>query len=370
MFVNPDKTKLSFALQLAGGGVMPATVWRSGAVAAPGREGGSGAGPPCWAVHCRPHCAGSAALLWRPMCWLPTSSVVLPRSRRGHIREMVRPSAQHEQPRAAGGLHAVGGCLSVCWGVASRGWAAAALRLSMHTASSCTAFQETSPTGAPACPPSLCPASPSPSRRRYSGEHISVSLTLPLRSRPGAQLAPRLCHYLRPKIHPLLLDATINSPLTVRLNIFQVGATRRVSSHAAAAPRLPQGTLALVCSSGQDGVSCPPCGLPRPRGRAMSQPCPPTSLLALPWLARIPTACLPFCVQAFLLGAMKLHCYVAALPAAPAPGSRVLLEAIETGGRDLGAPARVLVGWCALARRCGGMVAGGVSQPCRGRADG
>lgn len=36
------------------------------------------------------------------------------------------------------------------------------------------------------------------------------------------QLATRLCHYLRPKIHPLLLDATINSPQTVCLNIYQV----------------------------------------------------------------------------------------------------------------------------------------------------
>ena len=41
---------------------------------------------------------------------------------------------------------------------------------------------------------------------------------------PGSippQLAARLCHYLRPKIHPLLLDGTMNSPQTVRLNIFQ-----------------------------------------------------------------------------------------------------------------------------------------------------
>ncbi|KAL4423217.1 hypothetical protein ABPG77_000009 [Micractinium sp. CCAP 211/92] len=90
---------------------------------------------------------------------------------------------------------------------------------------------------------------------RYAGEHVSTALTLPLRRQPGLQLAARLCHYLRPKIHPLLLDATINSPQTVRLNIY----------------------------------------------------------------------------QAFLLGAMKLHCYVKALPAAPAPGTRLLLDAILTG---------------------------------------
>ena len=42
------------------------------------------------------------------------------------------------------------------------------------------------------------------------------------------QLAVRLCQYLRPKIHPLLLDAAINSPLTVRLNLYQVGASVRL----------------------------------------------------------------------------------------------------------------------------------------------
>lgn len=35
--------------------------------------------------------------------------------------------------------------------------------------------------------------------------------------------------------------------------------------------------------------------------------------------------------QAFLLGAMKFHCYVRALPAAPAPGTAVLLDAILSG---------------------------------------
>jgi hypothetical protein len=35
--------------------------------------------------------------------------------------------------------------------------------------------------------------------------------------------------------------------------------------------------------------------------------------------------------QAFLLAAMKFHCYVKALPAAPAAGAGVLLEAILSG---------------------------------------
>lgn len=35
--------------------------------------------------------------------------------------------------------------------------------------------------------------------------------------------------------------------------------------------------------------------------------------------------------QAFLLAAMKFHCYVRALPAAPATGAAVLLDAILSG---------------------------------------
>jgi hypothetical protein len=61
-----------------------------------------------------------------------------------------------------------------------------------------------------------------PGKCRYCGEHIATSLTLPLRKKPGAQLAIRLCQFLRPKVHPLLLDSTINSPQTVRLNVYQV----------------------------------------------------------------------------------------------------------------------------------------------------
>jgi hypothetical protein len=53
----------------------------------------------------------------------------------------------------------------------------------------------------------------------------------------------------------------------------------------------------------------------------------------------------PIHPQAFLLGAMKFHCYVAALPAAPAPGARVLLEAIETGGARRCTDACVVVVW-------------------------
>ena len=58
-----------------------------------------------------------------------------------------------------------------------------------------------------------CQASPVLSR-----QHICLAAVQP----PGQQLPSKLCHYLRPKCHPLLLDATINSSSTVRLNIYQV----------------------------------------------------------------------------------------------------------------------------------------------------
>ncbi len=39
---------------------------------------------------------------------------------------------------------------------------------------------------------------------------------------PGKALVGKLCAHVRPKCHPLLLDTSINSPATVRLNLFQI----------------------------------------------------------------------------------------------------------------------------------------------------
>lgn len=57
---------------------------------------------------------------------------------------------------------------------------------------------------------------------RYSGQHIATSLTLSSTERPGCMLLNKVLSYMRPKMHALLLDSTINSPLTIRLNIYQV----------------------------------------------------------------------------------------------------------------------------------------------------
>jgi hypothetical protein len=50
--------------------------------------------------------------------------------------------------------------------------------------------------------------------------HLLPAVDWPQRA--GEGLADKLCMHLRPKCHPLLLDAAINSPTTVRLNIYQV----------------------------------------------------------------------------------------------------------------------------------------------------
>lgn len=56
---------------------------------------------------------------------------------------------------------------------------------------------------------------------RYAGEHLRMSLTVPVKRRAGLLLRQRISLFLLPKMHPLLLDSTINSPETVRLNIYQ-----------------------------------------------------------------------------------------------------------------------------------------------------
>lgn len=55
---------------------------------------------------------------------------------------------------------------------------------------------------------------------RYEGSHLRTSLAR-LAVQAGANLGRRLCAYLRPKCHAILLDTTLNSRTTVRLNIYQ-----------------------------------------------------------------------------------------------------------------------------------------------------
>jgi hypothetical protein len=58
---------------------------------------------------------------------------------------------------------------------------------------------------------------------RYAGSHISTALCLSRTRRAAGGLAGRVAGWVAPKAHPLLLGAGLNSPATVRLNIYQVG---------------------------------------------------------------------------------------------------------------------------------------------------
>eukprot|EP00963_Diacronema_lutheri_P012874 scaffold2044_cov305-Pavlova_lutheri.AAC.24 len=57
---------------------------------------------------------------------------------------------------------------------------------------------------------------------RYRGDGIASTLTIPLTKRPGKMLATKLCSYMRPKCHAILFDRAINSPTTIRLNVYQL----------------------------------------------------------------------------------------------------------------------------------------------------
>lgn len=76
---------------------------------------------------------------------------------------------------------------------------------------------------------------------RYCGEHIGSSLNIPISRKPGATLSSKLCHYIRPKIIPVLLDQEINSPLTIRINVYQTFLLGAMKLHC------------FVC-----GLTCPP----------------------------------------------------------------------------------------------------------------
>lgn len=63
-------------------------------------------------------------------------------------------------------------------------------------------------------------APPCPKWHKHMHTEV-LALTLLPSPLAGRQLPVRLMLFMRPKCHPLLLDATINSTLTARVNIFQ-----------------------------------------------------------------------------------------------------------------------------------------------------
>ncbi|WIA23695.1 hypothetical protein OEZ85_000387 [Tetradesmus obliquus] len=75
---------------------------------------------------------------------------------------------------------------------------------------------------------------------RYAGSHIASSLTLNREGRPGRLLCAKLLSYMRPKMHGLLLDTSINSAAKVRLNIYQAFLLSFMKMHWAARCLLPR----------------------------------------------------------------------------------------------------------------------------------
>ncbi|GAB2290163.1 hypothetical protein Dimus_024445 [Dionaea muscipula] len=56
---------------------------------------------------------------------------------------------------------------------------------------------------------------------RYLDNHLSSTLTVCWHDKPGHHLKAKLCHYMRPKCYPLFYDPDLNSPSTIRLNVYQ-----------------------------------------------------------------------------------------------------------------------------------------------------
>ncbi|CAO2830156.1 unnamed protein product [Amaranthus hypochondriacus] len=56
---------------------------------------------------------------------------------------------------------------------------------------------------------------------RYLNNHLSSTLTVSWQQRPAHQLKAKLRAYMRPKCHPIFFDTGINSPETIRLNLYQ-----------------------------------------------------------------------------------------------------------------------------------------------------
>ncbi|XP_057849916.2 telomerase reverse transcriptase isoform X5 [Cryptomeria japonica] len=56
---------------------------------------------------------------------------------------------------------------------------------------------------------------------RYCASHIRSTLTVWRKESPGYHLLVKLCQFMRPKCHPIFYDSDLNSPTTVRLNVYQ-----------------------------------------------------------------------------------------------------------------------------------------------------
>jgi len=76
---------------------------------------------------------------------------------------------------------------------------------------------------------------------RYSGEFLRETMNLPIGRTVWARLPDRMCAFLKPKCSALFYDESINSPLTCRVNVFQLFllAAMKTHSYVTAASKIP-----------------------------------------------------------------------------------------------------------------------------------
>ncbi|XP_078435925.1 telomerase reverse transcriptase [Wolffia australiana] len=77
---------------------------------------------------------------------------------------------------------------------------------------------------------------------RYMGIEVRSTLTVHAHSDVEERLGEKLCNYMRPKCHPLFYDSNVNSPATVRLNLYQAFLLCAMKFHAYLR-HLPSGSI-------------------------------------------------------------------------------------------------------------------------------
>lgn len=76
---------------------------------------------------------------------------------------------------------------------------------------------------------------------RYSGEFVRESMNLPLGRKAWTRLPERICGFLKPKCAAIFFDESINSKVTVRVNVYQLFlmAAMKTHSYVAATSAIP-----------------------------------------------------------------------------------------------------------------------------------
>ncbi len=88
------------------------------------------------------------------------------------------------------------------------------------------------------------------------GNYVGDTITPEVSSKPGNYLGDKLVDYIKPVCHPIFLDAFMNSPRTIKINVYQAFVLSAMKYHAHS-QTMPQGvgvSLAIRCVSGCVGT--------------------------------------------------------------------------------------------------------------------